>query len=708
MKKTKIISLLLSLCLLVPTVTACKKNNDKNNNNGNKNGGYTNALTEEENKYAHVDGTLHEVNVNFDAPIGNFVVDGASDYSLVQASTLAKEAVSFVFGKVVEATGTSLQRVEAGNATITKESKYIVFGATLSDFGLTMPEYTTLNVSGYRIQNYGANVFINAYAERGYQMGAIALLRAVLGYDMFADDTVIFEKDGTVMPAIDITEKPDYDYAAPSNNISSEATYGMGYITNSSIFMDPSNDGYRWVHNILDFVTDGNGNGDDSKTSDELKAVRTDPVKKKWLSDEGNQVCFNAHGDPEAYELMVEEFVKHTKKVISQEKNRTRDTLLISQMDSFVGQVTETRCSCDACEASWNYYGGTMAGSHLQLINRVAEEVNKWLDSEEAIELFGERRTVYIGFLCYSASINAPVGVDSDGNVVLKKECSFIVDDESGEVLLDEKDKDLKCGNNVMLFYAASGANYTKPFYDVANERFYNAITRWTALGNNLYVWAYENCYHAYLYPYNSWDSTADNMRFWKSLGARFIYWEGTWENANNPSFSKLSDYIDGKLAFDVNADYQALVEKFFDNYFGEGSEYMYQYFTEVQAHCRSNEVAMGDGKVQSDLTADKTNWPINLINRWMGLIEQAEKAIEVNAGVDDTRYAALSKHLLVESLFPRFVLCNSYDDMFDQETILAMRKAYAADFAYYNTSASATHQEHYTFDVILKEWGLK
>ncbi len=662
-----------------------------------------NAVKESNDKYNYVEGMLHDVNVDYENPVADLAVNGNCGYKVVIGDDTTREASMFVLSRINEATGAFVDKKEMDDVTITTTSKYIVFGADLSEYGLTMPGFDTLDVSGYRIQNYGTNVFINAYAPRGYQMGGIAFLRAALGYDMFSADLVIYDKvdesGKTVMPAMDITERPDYDYITVSNKLDSAAEYGMGYYSQSSIFMDPSNSGTRWVHNAIDYIT--GGEGDTKNGSDALNEVLNDPMKRKWMADDGKQICFTAHGDKEAYDAMLEAFVSHTKTTITKELSRTRDTLLISAMDGLLENPAVARCTCDACNASTEYYGGTIAGAQLLLVNTVAESINEWLKDEEGgLAEFGYERTVHIGLLSYSAAQKPPVATDENGNVTLKKECYFWVND--GTVTCDEREKDLVCAENVVVYTTAAG-DMTKPIYESANV---NSYLNWGLLGGALYIWSYERNYKNYLFPLNSFCASFSSMRFWRMCGARYIYWEGSWENSNCSGFAKLNDYLDAKGAFNVNYDYLELAEKFFKNYFGEGGEYMFRYFTEVQVQTRNTNERAGKGYPQTDAYVENREfWPFGLINGWMDLIEKAEEAIQVNKGVDDERYEVLSKHILIESLFPRFVLCQLYDDMYDADTLLAMRKEFAKDF---KALSNSHHRENYKFDEeILPSWGL-
>ena len=70
-----------------------------------------------------------------------------------------------------------------------------------------------------------------AHRLSGYQQGALTFLRHVVGYDMISEDTVIYERDGSVMPDMEIKERPDFDWAHPINNFTEKTKYGLGFST---------------------------------------------------------------------------------------------------------------------------------------------------------------------------------------------------------------------------------------------------------------------------------------------------------------------------------------------------------------------------------------------------------------------------------------------------------------------------------------------
>ena len=105
---------------------------------------------------------------------------------------------------------------------------------------------------------------------------------------MFSEDCVVYERTDGKLPAMEIKERPDYEFRINSNTISDTAKYGMGFSMNGGLLTTDLGN----VHNLWDFFS--------------LSDLEN---HKKWFSDDaamkddkGNKVrigqpCFTAHGD---------------------------------------------------------------------------------------------------------------------------------------------------------------------------------------------------------------------------------------------------------------------------------------------------------------------------------------------------------------------------------------------------------------------------
>ncbi len=682
-KINKILIPLLALTMGLTSFAGCK--GGKNEAKGTVNDVADHKVTQ---------GTLHEVKVDYSAPVADFVKGGKSDYKIVVADKYAK-AGAFLAKHVAAATGAQLA-VDYSGSCVPSSGKYIILGDNhdMETYSFTMPSRAELGSAGYYIETVKDDAFISFYTAHGAQMGVLAFMREVIGYDMLSEDLVIYERDGEKLPSMKIKERPDYEFRVVNNKLGEEATYGMGFTTASTMLSTSPNGS---VHNMYDFFTE-----EDFKKHPEwfsagaLKTVEGDPG---YIG----QPCFTAGGNAESYALMTKTVAN---KIFELIKDRPNDNNVRISPNDVTGGNMVARCTCKACEASFKHYG-TVSGSMLAFTNDVAKILNA-----RVAEQLPDRKINLIA-LVYGKGINAPVQLDNgkyvfDENGKGVPTTRYDFDEEgNGTPAKDENGKEIKlvCEEGVGWEYAPSGANWIHSFYDKENASYAQTVNAWSGLGGDLYVWAYEINYHAYFYPYNNYDVIIENFRYYKEHGGNYIYPEGTFENLNAPAFAKFRDYLDAKAMFDVNSDYAALKDKYFKHYFGPAERNMRTFLELVQKNLYAKEGVTG-GLVQDEALLKEEVWPFGFVLQLNGLIEDSYAIIEnYKTKLDESRYEAYKKHLLIESLFPRLVFCTTYANEFNAETLTAMRRSFKDDFV---ALGNVTHKEHFTAaEILFPEWNL-
>ena len=257
MKKNRIITAMLAGVLAFSSLCGCGGSNaDK----------IPDPVSPASDMEAHyVEGMLHDVNVNYDEPVGDLVKNGVTEYKIVAPAKFGT-AAKFVSKHLNAATSATFGIVNS-DAVDLSAGKYIVIG----DYGeikeaTTVPSHDELGNQGYYIKTVGDDMLAYCTSENGAQLTALAVLRAIVGYDMLADDLVIYERDGSVMPATEIKEKPDYEFRFNGNTISDEQKYGMGYLSDGGMISTPIGN----VHNLFDFL-DPDANGE---------------IHRKWFSSD--------------------------------------------------------------------------------------------------------------------------------------------------------------------------------------------------------------------------------------------------------------------------------------------------------------------------------------------------------------------------------------------------------------------------------------
>ena len=191
MKKTKIFSVLFAgLLCCTGLLTACKKDGPQSSKP-------QNPVTETvEHPYS---GGLHKINVTMTDEI--MISEGKTDYVIVTPESedeFTKRAANLVRKHLSGATGVTVQIVDDRQA-FSQDKKWIVLGSDklFKEANLSMPS-DNIGETGYYIKTVGKSVFVAAKSGYGLVNGALGFLSAAIGYEMFADDTVVYSAGDTV------------------------------------------------------------------------------------------------------------------------------------------------------------------------------------------------------------------------------------------------------------------------------------------------------------------------------------------------------------------------------------------------------------------------------------------------------------------------------------------------------------------------------
>lgn len=623
------------------------------------------TVTVTEDKAVHyVEGMLHRVNVTErNVP---FVVNGETDYQIYVDNSNAtlsgaiNKSASFVCEQVASATGAELSISHEKPQNLTEQTSAIIYGHRdlLKGFGLSMPT-EDIGTSGYYVKTKGNLVFIEANGSDGYRMGGLAFLRAVLDYDMLSEDCIYFGKDGKTMPEIEIVERPDFDYRQISNLHTATETYGMGMHSHTDIWI-PVN---GWdMHNTLYYV----------------------PVEifgethPDWYRADKLQVCYTAHGKKTEYEALISEVFSVIR--TRMEECPTLENISFTAMDG-TGQDT---CTCDTCMEYKNLYG-TPAATCIYFMNDLNRMVQAYIQETDP------GRILNLTFFAYHDAEPAPVErvkyTDTNGNVIwgdpiqdehgnympLKRyarneEGQFIKDEDGNYVYeMDENGNYayLLCDEHVSPWLAPIYSKFTSSFYEEKNKTYAQNVALWYAVSNDVYVWIYGTNFCYYLYPYNSWSSVVETYRYLKECGVTYA-WNQAQERNESTAFAHLKDYIDSKFMLNVNADYNQVIDQYFQRYYLEAAPYMQSMFLLEQAQSAYLEktVPTISGGIYDEI-GDAEYWPRQLLEEMLGMVENAYKAVEKYKASDPKLYNNLVRRIKQESIFPRYVICMYYAEYY-------------------------------------------
>ncbi len=669
-------------------------------------GGNNASVTEKGDNVIHtVQGTLHKVNVTeSNVP---FVVNGKTQYKVYadlsneQLKGAILKSASFVCEQVFNATGAEMEIV-TDPAEIDENSYAIVYGyrGLFQEMGLTMPQ-DDIAASGYHIKTKGNVVFIEANGSDGYRMGGLAFLREALGYDMITEDCIVYARDAKTMPSMDIVERPDFDYRQIQNYTTSIEVYGTGMHSHSDIWI-PIN---GWdMHNTLYYL----------------------PVEKyaaehpDWYRADREQVCHTAHGNKEEYEAMQQAVFEVIK--TRMQECPTLENISFSAMDG-TGQDS---CLCETCSEYKDLYG-TPAATCIYFMNDLNELVQTYIAENEP------DRVMNLTFFAYHDAEPAPVErekrTDEQGNVIwgdpimnedgayqpLKRyardEEGRFIKDENGDYVYETDEAGnpvyLTCDDHVYPWLAPIYSKFTSSFYSEINKSYAENVSLWYTVSDNVYVWIYGTNFQYYLFPYNTWSVVPETYRYMRESGVKYI-WTQAQERNQSTAFTDLKDYIDAKFQFNVNADYNEVIDNYFDNYFKDASPYMRSLFDLIQARSSYLEqtVPTITGGIYDDIgLPEKISeyWPRLLVEEMLDILDKAYAAVEKYKATDPTEYENLIKRMKKESIFPRYVLCVHYGDYYSN--IRELREEFRDDW---NELGFSIYKEtNGDMQAVFNGWGL-
>ena len=651
-------------CVLCFGVAACSHKTDAPAENGGQQGAApVNPVRDSEQHY--VEGGLHKVNVTESSR--PFVVNGVTEYKIVvgREDSDIEQAVTYLKKNIAKATDADLEVVyyNEGEISYDANAKYIVVEcpALFAAAGLTMPA-DNLGQTGYYIKSAGNSVFLATVGVFGYQSAVISFLHHVVGYEMYADDLVVFEKTGETLPDMDIIEKPDFEFRLQGNGLYfNHPLYGMGYMREWQV-MIPVDGLYQ--HNVFAFLPPATYKNDHSE----------------WYSADETQLCYTAHGDPDEYEEMADTVFNRIVQLLAQYPNVGNITF--TQMDG------NTKCECEACNKIVEEYG-SISAAQIRLCNTISRKVQTYL--EEQAEANGtEKRDFNIIFFAYQRSEKAPAAKDENGN-------------------WQPIDQTVVCDEHVGVYIAPLYGLYSHSFYSDENASAAQTVDSWRACAQKLYMWLYEPNYHHYMYPLNSYESVIETYRFCFERGATYMFTQGQQDNPGRiPHFTKLKEYLNIKAEFDVNVDTNALIDAWFENYFKEAAEPMRQFFDEMQTQFRYLEEAYPaevTGGIYDNIAQERF-WPKRMLEHWLELCDEAYAAIEPYKTSAPEMYDILRGHILAETMFPRYALIELHAGKFTANELQQMRVEFKQDTIDLNLTNVHEHDDG-KFDVVFSEWNV-
>lgn len=580
--------------------------------------------------------------------------NGATQYTIIIPQE-AGEQINFagmeLQERFEESAGTQIDVTEESAQTAPSAGKYLYLGSVRCLPEEVEASENTLGVSGYILRTVGDDMYIVGATEKGTLNGVYDFLKRTLNYRYYRPGVWQINdcSVGTYyLPDLHDLVKPDVEMPSLRTEALKDATAtGRRYriFTPEEVFIPINGTNY---HVALGYLPSSNWLN----------------LHPEWYATEGNeatpgnvlrddynniaQICYNAHGETESYELMLEEMFQILKRSIT--ANQTDPSQLMyawfTQMDNYAW------CGCDACKADREKYGSP-AASIIKTAKRLAKMLKDWIEEE------GIGRRVSLAIYAYMNTFDAPTSVDE--TVVLP--------------------------DNIALYYAPIRASFVSDLKADFNSTYYENLKKWCQLlgKGDLLFWAYNACYYNdYLVPHYSFDAYQKNYEVLTSeFNVRMFFGSNDYENMSIPDWGFLKNYLNAELMWNCSQDVEKLIDDYFNVVYRGAGIPMRKYFNSYcdwynyAAEVNSFE---GEWTITGSQTINANFFPLGVLQKWLDWIEEAYTAIAEFEQTDLATYERLCDAICLESISPRYLLTEIHSGSYSDDDFTAMQEALNSD----------------------------
>ena len=181
---------------------------------------------------------------------------------------------------------------------------------------------------------------------------------------------------------------------------------------------------------------------------------------------------------------------------------------------------------------------------------------------------------------------------------------------------------------NVSVIVAPLIQDFSKPLSHPYNTKFHDEFEAWGKIAGKMWWWSYPVLYPHGIRAYALFPGVyrnAENIKFAYKNGTRYIISEMGGSVIHNCAFKKLNDYLQIRLADDVNDDADRIVKEYCDYIYGPASDLMVKYLRETHEESVKDPnyfIYYDDPRAMRNLHS-----PANLV-RWQGYFDEMVKLV--------------------------------------------------------------------------------
>lgn len=376
-----------------------------------------------------------------------------------------------------------------------------------------------------------------------------------------------------------------------------------------------------------------------------------------WYTDgfynNSGELCYTAHGDKDEYESMQNTVLQKMIKLIEDD----------SDLDyiSFMQQDNLDYCKCPSCSAC--YLDGCYSATIIKFVNDLDLRLQSYLQ-EQADKTQTAKREVGIVFFAYQYSLKPPV-IDEFAYMSLNDNVAVIVVSPNSNV------EDLSA-----------------------------TVFDWGRVCKHVFVWHYDTSLINYLVPYPVFSNEYVDLR---EAGAERFMAYGQYDQGTATGFNAFKNYVLSKIGFDIYTDVSDLENRWFSEYYLDASDIMQEYYDNLQINLK-NIVDNSDNFNIFGNYLTKENFPLENVLQYKRYINYALLAVEKYREEDENLYNALIRRIKTESVFPDYVLCELYSDVYSQSELSIMRSAFKSDCIALGVTKLAAYRN---IETLFTAWGI-
>ena len=488
--------------------------------------------------------------------------------------------------------------------------------------------------SGYVIKTEEDTVYICGFGGAGTIFGVYEFLHEQFGYEAYALEEIDY---GTIegneyLKDINKKDMPDFPYRQGFGKYfdSTRGAQLLRFNTYDEAFIRDSHQ--PWHNSFRMLPPDVYNNPEKPET-----------YHPKWYVKQGvtkgeNQISVTANGDEEELKALRDMIFQKMTEYIDKSFANGKYCQLIGFMQEDNGVWTEG----ESMQPFVDKYGkAAPAASLIYFLNPIAKRIKQYMQEKH------NGRPMYIVTFAYWQTLEAPVK---------------LVDGKYEPI-----DESVKLEDGLSIFYAPSDADYNLPFTHEKNKFFTDTLDKWHSLSENISLWIYSMYTRSFFIFYDNFDALQSNLRFFKQYNPYYLFNESQ-ENFGNLSFHALKEYVTAKLMWNTEQDVDVLYKNFFDNYYKEVSEDMFQMFKDIKAYQYKIVEEKNFPRGIFSYAFEKEYWPVEMLDEFIEKTQKMMEKIKPLSRTNPYKYNMLKERILSEGIGYRYLKQHFHPESYGDE----------------------------------------